>query len=263
MPRKLARQGRKRLAGGTAEPRIEYVHKWSGHAGEDRHAHELPGQRGSIIEVKIISESLVGQAEVHAGRTRLQRIGALGVLQSAAQVLHPPPNQGTRSRPSLILRGKNQRPHQRGMRQISAALERGRPPPKAAKVKTASAAAPPLHPLPHLCLVKSSVHHHHHHHHRHRRQEPRECQTFHLPPPPGGWKNGGAPPPPPPHPPGGLKGGGPPPPPPPPGMGKKNFAAPARVPLAGKKMKALHWQKLHKTKTKKTVWGRPRGATLV
>jgi len=33
-------------------------------------------------------------------------------------------------------------------------------------------------------------------------------------------------------------------------MGKKNFAAPARVPLAGKKMKALHWQKLHKTKTK-------------
>ena len=51
-----------------------------------------------------------------------------------------------------------------------------------------------------------------------------------------------------------LKGGGPPPPPPPPGMGKKNFAAPARVPVAGKKMKALHWQKLHKTKTKKTVW---------
>ena len=51
-----------------------------------------------------------------------------------------------------------------------------------------------------------------------------------------------------------MKGGGPPPPPPPPGMGKKNFAAPARVPVAGKKMKALHWQKLHKTKTKKTVW---------
>ena len=72
------------------------------------------------------------------------------------------------------------------------------------------------------------------------------------PPPPGGWKNGGPPPPPPP--PGGWKNGGPPPPPPPPGAGKKSLRGPVQALTLAKKMKPLHWQKLHKTKTKKTVW---------
>ena len=77
------------------------------------------------------------------------------------------------------------------------------------------------------------------------------------PPPPGGWKNGGPPPPPPP--PGGWKNGGPPPPPPPPGPGSAKNSAMAPHGLGSgakpwKKLKALHWQKLHKAKTRKTVW---------
>ena len=110
------------------------------------------------------------------------------------------------------------------------------PPPLAPNAKSSAAAPPPPPPPPPMAKSNGGP------------PPP--------PPPPGGWKNGGPPPPPPP--PGGWKNGGPPPPPPPPGMGKKSVGGPALVMKAAKKMKPLHWQKLHKTKTKRTFWANER-----